>query len=126
MTPFKAIINDYYARDISKKIRSSLLAKKKEGKWVSGRCPFGYEIDAKNKNHLVINNEKAIIVKKIYEMFLKGISFYGITKILNEANIPFDRFEEMADKCTTQDKVPVGHFVPMYKKDVMAIYELSK
>ena len=45
---------------------------------------------------------------------------------LSEANIPFDRFEEMADKCTTQDKVPVGHFVPMYKKDVMAIYELSK
>ena len=87
MTPFKAIINDYYARDISKKIRSSLLAKKKEGKWVSGRCPFGYEIDAKNKNHLVINNEKAIIVKEIYEMFLKGISFYGITKILNENDI---------------------------------------
>ena len=65
ITPFKAIINDYYARDISHKIRSSLIAMKKEGKWVSGRGPFGYDIDYKDKNHLVVNLEKSLIVKRI-------------------------------------------------------------
>ena len=71
MTPFKAIINDYYARDISKKIRSSLLAKKKEGKWVSGRCPFGYDRDSKDKNHLVDAYNAGCEVAKEYSKYSK-------------------------------------------------------
>ena len=43
IAPFKAIMNDMYAKDISKKIKSSLRAKQKEGKWVGGRTPFGYD-----------------------------------------------------------------------------------
>ncbi len=84
ITPFKAIMNDYYAKDISKKIRSSLIAKKREGKWVSGRCPFGYDRDPKDKNHLIINLEKAIVVRDIYKMYLGGMSVYAITKKLND------------------------------------------
>ncbi len=87
ITPFKAIMNDYYAKDISKKIRSSLIAKKKEGKWVSGRCPFGYDRDPNDKNHLVINLEKAIVVRDIYKMYLNGMSIYAITKKLNDNSI---------------------------------------
>ena len=55
IAPFKAIMNDMYAKDISKKIKSSLKAKQKEGKWVGGRAPFGYKQDSKNKNHLKSN-----------------------------------------------------------------------
>ena len=87
ITPFKAIMNDYYAKDISKKIRSSLIAKKREGKWVSGRCPFGYDRDSKDKNHLVINLEKAIVVRDIYKMYLDGMSIYAITKKLNDNSV---------------------------------------
>ena len=47
-------MNDMYAKDISKKIRDRLRAKQKEGKWVGGRCPFGYMVDVKDKNHLII------------------------------------------------------------------------
>ena len=53
-------MNDMYAKDISKKIKSSLRAKQKEGKWVGGRCPFGYMQDPNDKNHLVINEEQKI------------------------------------------------------------------
>ena len=45
IAPFKAIMNDMYAKDISKKIKTSLRAKMKEGKYVGGRVPFGYKKD---------------------------------------------------------------------------------
>ena len=72
------------------------------------------------------HDDKDAIVKEGINRLVAWSKSIGMPTTLSEANIPFDRFEEMADKCTTQDKVPVGHFVPMYKKDVMAIYELSK
>jgi len=85
IAPFKAIMNDMYAKDISKKIRSSLRAKQKEGKWVSGRCPFGYDIDPENKNHLVINPEQARVVKDIFKACLNGLSCYKIAlKLTNQ------------------------------------------
>ena len=87
IAPFKAIMNDMYAKDISKKIKSSLKAKQKEGKWVGGRTPFGYDIDPNNKNHLVINEEQAIIVKKIFNMSLEGLSYFKIAKKLTEENV---------------------------------------
>lgn len=85
IAPFKAIMNDMYAKDISKKIRSSLKAKQKEGKWVSGRTPFGYMQAPDNKNKLIINEEQAIIVRRIFDMSLEGLSFYKIAiKLTNE------------------------------------------
>ena len=83
IAPFKAIMNDMYAKDISKKIKSSLRAKQKEGKWVGGRCPFGYKPDELDKNHLVIDEEKAYIVKRIYEMSLNGLTCFKIAKVLS-------------------------------------------
>ncbi len=87
IAPFKAIMNDMYAKDISKKIKSSLKAKMKEGKWVGGRTPFGYDKDPNDKNHLVINKEQAVIVKRIFNMCLDGLSFYKIAKQLTSEKI---------------------------------------
>lgn len=87
IAPFKAIMNDMYAKDISKKIKSSLKAKQKEGKWVGGRTPFGYDPDPENKNHLVINKEQAEIVKRIYSMFLDGNTYFKIAKTLTEEKV---------------------------------------
>ena len=85
IAPFKAIMNDMYAKDISKKIKSSLRAKQKEGKWVGGRAPFGYKQDPNDKNKLVICEEQAVIVRRIFDMCLKGLSFYKIAlKLTNE------------------------------------------
>ena len=87
IAPFKAIMNDMYAKDISKKIKSSLRAKQKEGKWVGGRCPFGYSKDSNDKNHLVINEEQAIVVRRIFDMCLDGLSFFKIAKRLTDERV---------------------------------------
>lgn len=87
IAPFKAIMNDMYAKDISKKIKSSLKAKMKEGKWVGGRTPFGYDQDKDNKNHLVINIEQASVVRRIFDMCLEGLSFFKIAKQLTNEGV---------------------------------------
>ena len=87
IAPFKAIMNDFYAKDISKKIRFSLKAKMKEGKYIGGRAPFGYNKDPKDKNHLIINSEQSIIVKRIFEMCLSGKTPFKISKQLTNENI---------------------------------------
>ena len=71
IAPFKAIMNDMYAKDISKKIKSSLRAKQKEGKWVGGRTPFGYIQDPNNKNKLIIFEEQAVVVRRIFDMCIE-------------------------------------------------------
>ena len=87
IAPFKAIMNDMYAKDISKKIRSSLQAKMKEGKFVGSRAPFGYQKDPKDKNHLIIQQDQALVVKKIYQLCLQGFTFYQIASYLTEKNM---------------------------------------
>ena len=62
ITPFKSILNDMYAKDISKKIKSSLRAKQKDGKWVGGRCSFGYMKDP-------AESEKVKISKALFSLF---------------------------------------------------------
>lgn len=87
IAPFKALMNDMYAKDISKKIKSSLRAKQKEGKFVGSRTPFGYDKAQDDKNHLVINEEQAIVVRRIFEMCLNGLSFFKIAKQLTSERI---------------------------------------
>ena len=87
IAPFKAIMNDMYAKDVSKKIKSSLHSRMKEGLYVSGRCPFGYMKDPTNKNHLVINGEQSEIVKLIFDLALKCNTYHFIAQELTKRKI---------------------------------------
>ena len=87
IVPFKSIINDIYSRDNSRKIKAALRIKQELGKWVGGCPPFGYKVDEKNKNHLIINESESIIVKKIYSLFLRGYSISNISTYLYDNNI---------------------------------------
>src|SRR5699024_3016464 len=87
IAPFKAIMNDMYAKDISKKVKTSLHSRMKEGLYVSGRCPFGYQKDPTNKNHLVVNVEQADTVKLIFDLALKGNTYHSIAQYLTERKI---------------------------------------
>ncbi len=87
IAPFKAIMNDMYAKDISKKVKTSLHSRMKEGLYVSGRCPFGYRKDSKNKNHLVINEEQAETVRFIFALALKGNTYHFIAGELTKRNM---------------------------------------
>ena len=81
IAPFKSILNDMYAKDISKKIKSVLRNKKEMGLFVGKEAPFGYMKDSDNKYQLIIDEPAAEIVREIYDMFLQG---QGTTMIANE------------------------------------------
>lgn len=87
MTPFKNMINEMYARDISKKIRSALRTKMKDGAYIGNFAPYGYQKDPYNKNHLVIDEEASKIVKAIFDMAAEGKKNAEIAEILNEKGV---------------------------------------
>lgn len=88
IAPFKSILNDMYSKDLSRKIRTALHTMQKNGKWVGGREPLGYMKDPKDKNHLVICEDEAHIVRKIFNMALAGKQLSEIRDYLNDNNIP--------------------------------------
>lgn len=87
IAPFKNVINEMYARDISKKIRSSFLARMKDGYYIGNFAPYGYKKDPDNKNHLVIDEEVAPIVKEIFDMASIGKRPTDIATHLNNKGI---------------------------------------
>lgn len=88
IAPFKNVINEMYARDISKKIRSSFTVKMKEGNYIGNFAPYGYCKDPENKNHFLIDEETAPVVKEIFRLASMGIKPAEIAKSLNTEKIP--------------------------------------
>ena len=74
ITPFKAVLNDMYEKDISKKIRSIKKNRAEAGLYMGTYAPYGYKKDPENKNHLVIDPEVAPIVRKIFAYGAEGIA----------------------------------------------------
>lgn len=64
IVPFKNLINDAYCRDISIKIRSQLDVKRKNGQFIGSFAGYGYQKDPENKNHLIIDEYAAEIMKQ--------------------------------------------------------------
>ena len=87
ITPFKSILNDMYAKDISKKVRSVIKEKQIKGEYMCTVAPYGYKKDKMQKNHLVIDENTSYIVKDIFKMYLNGNSVYYIRDYLNKKNI---------------------------------------
>ena len=82
------IVNDYYAKDISRKVTSALQAKMERGDYIGNYAPHGYRKDPENKNRLLIDPETAPVIQQIFEWRAEGISYMGICKLLNDAGIP--------------------------------------
>ena len=80
-TPFLNIINEWYAKDTSKKIRAVFKAKGQSGKTLSTIPPYGYIKDPEDKNHWIVDEEAAEVVRKIFHLCVSG---YGPTKLANE------------------------------------------
>ena len=88
ITPFRAIMNDMYAKDISKKIRSVKRDKQQKGQFIGGKPVYGYRMHPTEKNKIIIDEEAAQIVKRIFSMALTGISCRQIAVQLNNEKIP--------------------------------------
>ncbi len=85
IAPFRNIINEMYAKDTSRKIKSALRTrKKKSGKYISSGAPFGYQKDPADHNHLVIDPNTAPVVEYIYSMAEEGLGLHRIAKRLHD------------------------------------------
>ncbi len=85
--PFKAVINDMYLKDISKKIKSVRHDMMKKGEFVGSSVPFGYKRSEENSKLLVIDEYAAPIVQKIFELKDRGQSEGRIARILTKEGI---------------------------------------
>ena len=82
------LVNEWYLEDISNNIRSAFNSKMKQGELISPFAPFGYEINPLDNNKLIIDPVASIIVKDIYNLYLKGYSYTKISNYLNKKKIP--------------------------------------
>lgn len=87
MSPFKSVINDLYAKDISRKVRTAFKTKVERGEFIGAYAPYGYMKDPNNKSTFIIDEEAAPIVKRIFNMYVSGNGYMGIANILNREEI---------------------------------------
>lgn len=87
LIPLKNMMNENYARDISKKERTAKKILRKKGYFLGAYAIYGYEKSAEDKHKLVIDQEAAIHVKEIFELGEQGYSDSAIAKRLNEKKV---------------------------------------
>lgn len=86
-TPFRNIINEWYAKDTSKKIRAVFKAKGNSGKHLCTCPPYGYKKDKSNKEQWLVDEEAAKVVKEIFSLCMKGYGPTQIARLLTERGI---------------------------------------
>ena len=86
-TPFLNIMNEWYAKDTSNKIRAIFRSRMQDGKRCSGAIPYGYRRDPEDKNHLLIDEEAAKVVRRIYQMVIDGMGSQAIANQLTADNV---------------------------------------
>ena len=91
MMPFKSIMNEYYARDTSKKIRSVKKTMALNGGFCGSFAPYGYMVDPGNKRKLLGDPETAPVVSRIFELSKQSNSVHQIARILCEDGILIPR-----------------------------------
>ena len=83
-----ALTNEWYVEEVSENIRRTLKHKREQGQFTGSFAPYGYLIDPENKNHLVIDETAAPIVRDIFNWYAEGWGYRKITMELNESGIP--------------------------------------
>ena len=86
-TPIKEIMNEMYAADISRKVRSTKKLMAEQGKFSNSRAPYGYLKSKENKHVLVVDENVAHNVIRIFELYLGGKTARAIADIFNKENI---------------------------------------
>ena len=85
IAPFKNILNDMYAKDISRKIKSAKHQQARDGKFIGGQAPYGYTI---RKHQLIVDSEAAKVVQLIFDLSCQGLGEVEICKRLEGQRIP--------------------------------------
>jgi site-specific DNA recombinase len=82
------LVNEWYLEDLSDNVRSVLLQKRREGKYIATFALYGYQKDPQDKNHVLVDLEAAEVVKRIFALYLTGCGATRIAALLNAENIP--------------------------------------
>jgi len=85
MTPLKNLMNEVFARDISKKTQSGFKAKQQRGEFCGSFAPYGY---VKEGRYLAVDEEAAAVVRWIYEWRMEGMGIAAIVRKLNSLQVP--------------------------------------
>ena len=85
-TLFRNILNEYYARDTSRKIRSTFQSKGKTGRHLTGTVMYGY-LWNEARDQWIVDEEAAAVVRRIFQMTIDGFGPYQIAKKLSEEKI---------------------------------------
>ena len=107
ITPFRNIINEMYAKDTSRKIKSALHARRMQGKYMATTAPFGYQKDEKDHNHLVIDEVTAPVVELIFSIAEEGVGLHTICNRLRKAKVIKPSFykKELFERFMDEEKM---------------------
>ena len=93
-TPFRNIMNEWYARDTSRKIQSTFRSKGESGKHTASTPPYGYIKDEKDKDKWVVDEKAAEVVRRIFNMTMQGNGPYRIAKILESEKVDIPAYHQ--------------------------------
>ena len=96
-TPFRAIFAEWLAKDISRKTRAVFKSRMEAGYYCNGSIPYGYLHDPDNRQHLIIDEHAATVVRRIFQLVIEGKGVYQIAGILkaDKVLIPTAHYEEI-------------------------------
>lgn len=107
--PFRNIINEWYAKDCSKKIRAVMKMKAQRGDCLTGMAPYGYMKDPNDKTKL-IPSDRADYVKMMYRMAIEGCSCGEIATKMRSMNLPIPKADNYIrnglENCASYPKYP--------------------
>lgn len=83
-----AVFDEYMLDNLSRNIKSTLRRKKEDGQFTGSMPPYGYKKDEKDKNHLIIDEEAARVVRMIFELVADGYTYKAIAQKFNSEGIP--------------------------------------
>ena len=101
--PFMLLMHEFYARDLSRKIRASLQAKMRRGDFISAFAPYGYRKDPADRNRLLVDEEAAAVVRSIFRMAADGRPPRDIARELNARQIPTPAAYRRRDQAAADD-----------------------
>lgn len=100
----KNIVNDYYSKDISRKISATIDLKREQGIYNWGMVPYGYIRDKENPTHLIIDKDAAPIVRLIFSWAVEGLSCHQIAVNLTDMKVPTPkRMKYIQSNCKHRD-----------------------
>lgn len=84
---FKGLIADFYLKDQSVKVKAAVSTKRANGEYCCGSAPYGYRIDPENRKELLIVEEEAEVIRRVFELTIQRYSKMDICRLFNEEGI---------------------------------------